>query len=37
MLASNAPTRDIGSPDLFWGTWGQGLLTEWLRVVGDLR
>ena len=27
---SGAPTSDIGRPDLSWGTWGQGLLSEWL-------
>lgn len=30
------PTSDIGRPDLSWGTWGQGLLTEWFETAGDL-
>jgi hypothetical protein len=28
------PTKDIGNPDLEYGTWGQGLLTEWLPRYG---
>jgi predicted ABC-type ATPase len=39
MAANNAPTQDIGRPDLSWGlpgTWGQGLLTEWFETAGDL-
>lgn len=31
-----APTSDIGKPDLSWGTWGQGLLTEWYETAPDL-
>jgi hypothetical protein len=31
-----APTRDIGTTDLFWGTWGQGLLTDWWETTADL-
>jgi hypothetical protein len=31
-----APTKDIGSPDFYWGTWGQGLLTEWWETAADL-
>jgi hypothetical protein len=36
MVTTGAPLRDIGSPDLFWGTWGQGLLTEWWETSADL-
>lgn len=32
----SAPTHEIGTPDFFWGTWGQGLLTEWWETVSDL-
>jgi hypothetical protein len=35
-MASSAPTSDIGKPDLIWGTWGQGLLTEWWETAPDL-
>lgn len=28
---SGASTTDIGTPDLYWGTWVQGLLSEWWR------
>lgn len=31
-----APTSDIGKPDLSYGTWGQGLLTEWYETAPDL-
>lgn len=31
-----APTQDIGRPDLSWGSWGQGLLTEWWETAPDL-
>jgi hypothetical protein len=31
-----APTSDIGSTDLYWGTWGQGLLTDWWETTADL-
>src|SRR5258708_4603541 len=30
------PTRDIGTPDYYWGTWGQGLLSEWWETSADL-
>lgn len=30
------PTRDIGRPDLGWGTWGQGLLSDWWETAADL-
>src|SRR5258707_5747019 len=30
------PTRDIGPPDYYWGTWGQGLLSEWWETSADL-
>lgn len=30
------PTSDIGQPDFWWGTWGQGLLTEWWETAADL-
>lgn len=30
------PTRDIGVPDLAYGTWGQGLLSEWWETTADL-
>jgi hypothetical protein len=30
------PTQDIGKPDFYWGTWGQGLLTEWWETAADL-
>lgn len=30
------PTSDIGRPDLAWGTWGQGLLSEWFESAADL-
>jgi len=30
------PTADIGTPDLFWGTQGQGLLTDWWETTADL-
>jgi hypothetical protein len=33
---SGAPTRDIGTPDLYYGTWGQGLLTDWWETTADL-
>src|SRR6266567_6457147 len=33
---NSAPTSDIGRPDLSWGTWGQGLLTEWWETSSDL-
>lgn len=31
-----APTSDIGRSDLAWGSWGQGLLTEWFETAPDL-
>jgi hypothetical protein len=31
-----APTSDIGTTDLYWGTWGQGLLTDWWETTADL-
>jgi hypothetical protein len=36
--SSNAapPTVEIGKPDFYWGTWGQGLLTEWWETAADL-
>ena len=33
---TTAPTRDIGTPDLSWGTWGQGLLSDWWETAADL-
>ena len=33
---TGAPTRDIGTPDLSWGTWGQGLLSDWWETAADL-
>jgi len=30
------PTNDIGTVDLYWGTWGQGLLTDWWETTADL-
>lgn len=30
------PTRDIGAPDFYHGTWGQGLLSEWWETAVDL-
>jgi len=35
-LAPAPPTTDIGTPDFYWGTWGQGLLTEWWETSADL-
>lgn len=29
MAIHSAPTADIGSPDISWGTQGQGLQAEW--------
>lgn len=31
-----APTSDIGRPDFNWGTWGQGLLSEWWETSPEL-
>jgi len=31
-----APTTDIGRPDLSWGSWGQGLLSDWWETTPDL-
>jgi hypothetical protein len=36
VVGAGAPTRDIGSTDLYWGTWGQGLLTDWWETTADL-
>jgi hypothetical protein len=36
MLVANAPTTDIGRPDFAWGTWGQGLLSDWWETIADL-
>lgn len=33
---ASAPTSDIGTPDLYWGTWGQGLLSEWWETAPQL-
>jgi hypothetical protein len=33
---ATAPTLDIGVPDLSWGTWGQGLLSDWWETAADL-
>jgi hypothetical protein len=33
---SGAPTSDMGTPDLYWGTWGQGLLSEWWETAPQL-
>jgi hypothetical protein len=30
------PLADIGKPDLYWGTWGQGLLSDWWETTPDL-
>ncbi len=35
-LPGNPPTRDIGNTDLYWGTFGQGLLTDWWETTADL-
>jgi len=31
-----APTSDIGKPDLDWGSWGQGLMSQWWETAPDL-
>jgi hypothetical protein len=31
-----APTSDIGRPDLWWGSYGQGLLSDWFETTADL-
>jgi hypothetical protein len=36
MTVSAPPTSDIGRPDLSWGTWGQGLLSDWWETAADL-
>jgi hypothetical protein len=33
---SAIPTQDIGTTDLYWGTFGQGLLTDWWETTSDL-
>jgi hypothetical protein len=30
------PTGDLATPDLYWGTWGQGLLSEWWETPPQL-
>jgi hypothetical protein len=35
-MAANAPTTDIGRPDFWWGTYGQGLLSDWWETTADL-
>ena len=35
-LPGNPPTHDIGNTDLYWGTFGQGLLTDWWETTADL-
>jgi len=35
-LPGTPPTHDIGSTDLYWGTFGQGLLTDWWETTADL-
>jgi len=35
-LPGSPPTRDIGNTDLYWGTFGQGLLTDWWETTADL-
>src|SRR5260370_6363851 len=36
VVGQGAPTHDIGTPDLSWGTWGQGLLSDWWETAADL-
>jgi hypothetical protein len=36
MATTAPPIRDIGTTDLYWGTWGQGLLTDWWETTADL-
>lgn len=33
---ASAPTTDVGKPDLTWGTYGQGLLSDWWESTPDL-
>lgn len=35
-VGKGAPVSDIGAPDLSWGTWGQGLLSDWWETAADL-
>jgi hypothetical protein len=34
--AKGVPTKDIGVPDLAWGQWGQGLLSDWWETSPEL-
>lgn len=39
LMATTTPKpsfSDIGKPDLYWGTWGQGLLSDWWETTPDL-
>jgi hypothetical protein len=35
-VGASIPTRDIGTTDLYFGSWGQGLLTDWWERTADL-